>query len=95
MKLDEKEVYGIAVKFMGVFFILAKQHTSFLNVLLGFIYSAKTISKAMERLNILSNEELNSISEELSKAVDSAFEENMKVVEALKANVEALEEKSE
>ena len=83
-KLDEKEIFGIGTKFMVLFFSLAKENKSFLNVLLGFLYSAKTVSKAMERLNIITTEELNKVCEELSKAVEIDFEKNMKLIEVLK-----------
>ena len=87
MKLDEKEIFAIGLKFTILFFALAKEYKSFLNVLLGFIYSHKTILKAMEKFNVLSAEELEKISEELSKAVDAGLEKNMQLIELLRDKV--------
>jgi DNA-directed RNA polymerase subunit F len=92
MKLDEKEIFAIGLKFTILFFALAKEYKSFLNVLMGFIYSHQTILKAMEKFNVLSAEELGKINEELSKAVDAGLEKNMQLIEVLRQQMDETNE---
>ena len=90
MQLEAKEIFDISNKFNGVFFLLLKENNSFLNTLLGLLYSAHTMSGITERLKVATKEEIEKMQAEMAKAAETNIDANMKligdVIKGLEAN---------
>jgi hypothetical protein len=90
MQLDAKEIFEISNKFNGIFFLLLKENNSFLNTLLGLLYSSQTMVGITERLKIATKEELEKMQVEMVKAAGNNLDANMEligdVIKELEAN---------
>lgn len=97
MALNEYNISKMSDSFIATFLsaCLQAKKVPFMDICLGFIYASKKVLKAMQMLNILSNEQIEVIDKSLAQAVDNDMksEDNQKLIKIL--NVLNMEEESD
>lgn len=91
MQLDADKVLEISNKINGAFFLCLKENNSFLNTLLGLLYSSNIMLGVTKKLKIATEEELDIIQKEISLTAEKTLEENMKLLGDLIVKLELQE----
>ena len=87
IKPTAEKIIEIGDKFLGMFFVLAKEE-SFLDCLLGLHYAARSIFNFTYKTNICAKENLENIISEIHLAADKNVEDNLKQIDSIVKEIE-------
>lgn len=88
VKPTAEKITEIGDKFLGMFFVLAKEET-FLDCLLGLQYAFRNVFNFTQKLNIFSKEDLEEITSEICLASDKNMDENLKRIDEIIERLDA------